>query len=141
MNYLKNFLLILSGFYFNYSIAQTSTPNGMVYQAVARDGSGNLATKRTIYIQTTVLKGTATGTVMYSDEHKVISNADAMFTIIVGQGKYLSGSHSKLTDIPWDKDKYFFNLKICVAPSLPKWGWTPSYTDMGTWYRQANKTG
>ena len=124
------FIIIL--FCKNYSIAQTSTPNGMIYQAVARDGSGNLATKRTIYVQTTVLKGTATGTVMYSDEHKVISNADAMFTIIVGQGKYLSGSHSKLTDIPWDKDKYFFNLKICVAPSLPKWGWTPSYTDMGT---------
>jgi hypothetical protein len=121
------FFLIINSIF-----AQNLPPNGMIYQAVARDGSGNLATKRNIYVQTTVLKGTATGTVMYSDEHKVISNADAMFTIIVGQGKYLSGSHTKLTDIPWDKDKYFFNLKICVAPSLPKWGWTPSYTDMGT---------
>ncbi|MEY4003595.1 MAG: hypothetical protein RIT07_1637, partial [Bacteroidota bacterium] len=26
--------------------AQTTSPNGMIYQAVARDGSGNLAAKR-----------------------------------------------------------------------------------------------
>ena len=112
--------------------AQTAPPNGMIYQAVARDGSGNLAVRRTIYVQTTVLKGSATGTVMYADEHKVNSNADAMFTVIVGQGTYLSGAFKKLTDIPWDKDKYFFNLKICVAPTLPGTGWKPSYTDMGT---------
>lgn len=116
----------------NSTFAQTAPPNGMIYQAVARDGSGNLAAKRTIYVQTTVLKGSATGTVMYADEHKVSSNADAMFTVIVGQGTYLSGIHSKLADIPWDKDKYFFNLKICVAPTLPKTGWNKKFTDMGT---------
>jgi hypothetical protein len=116
----------------NITLAQTAPPNGMIYQAVARDGSGNLAAKRTIYVQTTVLKGSATGTVMYSDEHKVTSNADAMFTVIVGQGTYLSGIYSKLANIPWDKDKYFFNLKICVAPTLPKTGWNKKYTDMGT---------
>ncbi|MFN5890057.1 MAG: hypothetical protein ACK448_06645, partial [Bacteroidota bacterium] len=125
---LFSILTIITGFAF----AQTAPPNGMIYQAVARDGSGNLAVRRTIYVQTTVLKGSATGAVMYSDEHKVISNADAMFSVIVGQGKYLSGTYTKLTDIPWDKDKYFFNLKIGVAPSIPRLGWTPSYTDMGT---------
>jgi len=112
--------------------AQTAPPNGMIYQAVARDGSGNLAVRRTIYVQTTVLKGSSTGTVMYADEHKVNSNADAMFTVIVGQGTYLSGAFKKLTDIPWDKDKYFFNLKICVAPSIPGTGWKKKFVDIGT---------
>ncbi len=112
--------------------AQSSPPNGMIYQAVARDASGNLASKRTIYVQTSILKNNSTGTVMYSDEHKVTSNADAMFTLIVGQGTYLTGAFKNITSIPWEKDKYFFNLKICVAPSLPKTGWKPSYTDMGT---------
>jgi hypothetical protein len=112
--------------------AQTAPPNGMIYQAVARDGSGNLAVRRTIYVQTTILKATATGTVMYADEHKVNSNADAMFTVIVGQGTYLSGTFKKLTDIPWDKDKYFFNLKICVAPSIPGTGWKKKFVDIGT---------
>jgi hypothetical protein len=112
--------------------AQTAPPNGMIYQAVARDGSGNLAVRRTIYVQTTVLKGSATGTIMYADEHKVNSNADAMFTVIVGQGTYLSGTFKKLTDIPWDKDKYFFNLKICVAPSIPGTGWKKKFVDIGT---------
>jgi hypothetical protein len=112
--------------------AQTTSPNGMIYQAVARDGSGNLAAKRSILVQTTIHKGSATGTVMYRDEHKVNSNADAMFTVIVGQGTYLSGLYKKIIDIPWGSDKYFFNLKICVTPSIPRWGWKPVYTDMGT---------
>ena len=129
MRYIAIFLTLISIFAIH---AQTAPPNGMLYQAIARDAAGNLAVRRTIYVQTTVLKTSATGTVMYSDEHKVNSNADAMFTVIVGQGKFLTGAYSKLTDIPWGNDKYFFNLKICVAPTLPGTGWKPSYTDMGT---------
>jgi hypothetical protein len=112
--------------------AQTAPPNGMLYQAIARDASGNLAVRRTIYVRTSIIKTSATGTVMYSDEHKVTSNADAMFTVVVGQGSFLSGSYRKISDIPWGDDKYFFNLKISVAPSLPGSSWKPIYTDMGT---------
>jgi hypothetical protein len=112
--------------------AQTAPPNGMLYQAIARDASGNLAVRRTIYVRTSIIKTSATGTVMYSDEHKVTSNADAMFTVVVGQGSFLSGSYRKISDIPWGDDKYFFNLKISVAPSLPGSSWKPTYVDMGT---------
>ena len=112
--------------------AQTAPPNGMIYQAVARDASGNLAAKRTIFVQTTILKNSATGTVMYSDQHKVSSNADAMFTVVVGQGTFVSGTYNKLTNIPWGNDKFFFNIKICIAPTLPGTGWKPVFTDLGT---------
>ncbi len=127
-------ILVLFSFFLSVTClnAQTAPPNGMLYQAVARDASGNLAAKRTIYVRTSILKGSATGTVMYSDEHKVSSNADAMFAVVVGQGKFLSGSYSKFSDIPWGNDKYFFNLKISVAPSLPGSAWKPSYVDVGT---------
>ena len=123
--------LFMAMFSFTGVMAQIA-PSGMVYQAVARDGSGNLAAKRSILVQTTILKSTATGTVMYRDEHKVNSNADGMFTVIVGQGTFLTGLYKKIVDIPWGSDKYFFNLKICVMPSIPRWGWKPVYTDMGT---------
>jgi hypothetical protein len=112
--------------------AQTAPPNSMLYQAVARDAAGNLAVRRSVYVRTSIIKGSATGAVMYSDEHKVTSNADAMFTVVVGQGKYLSGSFTSISNIPWGDDKYFFNLKISVAPSLPGSAWKPSYVDMGT---------
>jgi hypothetical protein len=114
------------------AVGQNTPPDGMLYQAVARDPSGNLATKRTIYVRTSILQGSATGTVIYSDEHKVSSNADAMFAVVVGQGRFLSGSFGKFNDIPWGNDKYFFNLKISVAPSLPGSSWKPVYSDMGT---------
>jgi hypothetical protein len=129
---MANFIGILTLCLSIFQLHAQNTPNGMLYQAVARDASGNLAVKRTIYVQTTILKGSATGTVMYSDEHKVISNADAMFTVVVGQGKFLTGVYSKLIEIPWGSDKYFFNVKMCVAPSLPGTGWKMIYSDMGT---------
>lgn len=129
----RNIFVLISSLFISSGLsAQTGPPNGMLYQAVARDASGNLATKRTIYVRTSILKGSAAGTVMYSDEHKVISNADAMFTVVVGQGKFISGSYSKFNDIPWGNDKYFFNLKVSVAPSLPGTAWKPVYSDMGT---------
>jgi hypothetical protein len=113
-------------------VAQNAPPNGFLYQAVVRDANGNLAANRTIYVQIAIKKTTATGTTVYADNYVVRSNADAMFSIVIGQGTNKSGTYSNLLSIPWGSDKFFFNLKLCVAPTIPGTGWTPSYRDMGT---------
>jgi trimeric autotransporter adhesin len=113
-------------------VAQNAPPNGFLYQAVVRDANGNLAANRTIYIQIAIKKTTANGTIVYADNYVVQSNADAMFSIVIGQGTNKTGTYSNLLSIPWGSDKFFFNLKLCVAPTLPGTGFTPSYRDMGT---------
>ena len=113
-------------------VGQNAPPNGFLYQAVVRDANGNLAANRTIYIQIAIKKTTATGTTVYADNYVVQSNADAMFSIVIGQGTNKTGTYSNLLSIPWGSDKFFFNLKLCVAPTLPGTGFTPSYRDMGT---------
>jgi hypothetical protein len=113
-------------------VAQNAPPDGFLYQAVVRDANGNLAANRTIYVQIAIKKTTATGSTVYADNYVVRSNADAMFSIVIGQGTNKSGTYSNLLSIPWGSDKFFFNLKLCVAPTIPGTGWTPSYRDMGT---------
>lgn len=113
-------------------LSQINPPNGLIYQALARDPKGNLASKRTIYVKTAILKSAPTGTAVYADEHKISSNNDGLFSFVVGQGTNKSGSYNNVADIPWGQDKYYFNLQLCIAPTLPRNGWTPTYIDMGT---------
>ena len=43
------------------------TPDGILFQAVARDANGNAAAGRNIYAKVNLLKSTATGTSVYAE--------------------------------------------------------------------------
>ncbi len=115
-------------------MAQT-LPTGMMFQAVARDASGNAAASRTIYAMVDVLQKSATGESVYTETHQVISNDDGIFTLIIGgdKGVRVSGV-SSFSNLNWRSEIYFINLKIAIAPSLPTPGWdlAKEYVDMGT---------
>ena len=123
------FVLLFS---FENLIAQTQ-PNGILFQAVARDGSGNAAATRTIYAKVEIHQSTINGESVYTETHQVVSNDDGIFTLIVGNGVRTAGV-TNFTNLNWRYDIYFINLKIAIAPSLPTPGWdlAKEYVDMGT---------
>ena len=57
------------------------TPDGILFQAVARDANGNAAAGRNIYAKVNLLKSTATGTSVYAESFKVVSTDDGVFTL------------------------------------------------------------
>ena len=108
-------------------------PDGILFQAVARDANNNAAGNRNIYIQIYIKKGTVTGSTDYSESYKVVSSSDGIFSIIIGQGTRMSGPASlKLLD--WAKSLYFVNIKIAIEPTLtnPDWKADNNYVDIGT---------
>ena len=109
------------------------TPDGILFQAVARDANGNAAAGRTIYAKVNLLKSTATGTSVYAESFKVVSTDDGVFTIVIGKGSRISGV-AGLSSIAWNEALYFVNIQIAIEPSLPTPGWTAdnNYMDMGT---------
>ncbi|MBP5999549.1 MAG: hypothetical protein KA534_03750 [Sediminibacterium sp.] len=109
------------------------TPDGILFQAVARDVNGNAAAGRNVYAKVAILKGSATGTTTYEESFKVVSTDDGIFTLIIGKGTRLSGV-AGLTSITWNEALYFVNIKIAIEPSLPTPGWNADneYVDMGT---------
>jgi hypothetical protein len=111
----------------------TQSPQGISFQAVARDPSGNAAKLRQVYVIDRILQGTSTGTVVWEERHQVTTNAEGVFTIIVGKGARSGGTSSNFSDINWSTGLYFFSLRIAVAPTLPNPAWTPdaNYVDMG----------
>lgn len=122
-------LLILS---IENTYAQTK-PDGILFQAVARDGAGNAAASRTIYVKIAILKSTATGENIYNETHQVLSNDEGIFTVIIGKGVRTSGVAS-LSNIDWRASVYFFNVNMAIAPSIPTPGWDPNkeYVDLGS---------
>ena len=125
------FLFIL--FCFSNNLIAQVTPDGILFQAVARDANGNAAAGRNIYAKVSILKESATGTSVYAESFKVVSSDDGIFTIVIGKGTRTSGV-AGLTSISWNDALYFVNIKIAIEPSLPTPGWSPDaeYQDMGT---------
>ncbi|MEI7589455.1 MAG: hypothetical protein WCJ68_08155, partial [Chitinophagia bacterium] len=124
------FIIVLFSFE---NIMAQSLPNGILFQAVAKDASGNAAASRTIYATVDIHQKTASGLSVYTETHQVMSNDDGIFTLIVGNGVRTAGA-ANFDNLSWRSEIYFINLKIAIAPSLPTPGWDLSkeYVDMGT---------
>ena len=131
--YFRFLLLIVGVVLSSTSFSQTTVPDGILFQAVARDANGNAAVARTVYAKVSILKGSATGTSVYAESFEVTSSAEGIFTIIIGKGNRTSGV-SNLAAIDWGGANHFLNLKVAIAPTLPNPNWDANneYIDLGT---------
>jgi len=62
------------------------TPQKMSYQAVIRDGSNNLVSNQLIGIKISILEGSATGTVVYTETQTPTTNYNGLVSIEIGGG-------------------------------------------------------
>lgn len=82
-------------------------PQAFNYSAVARNASGQPIASATIGIQTSILKGTTTGPVQYSENHVVNTDAFGLFNLVIGAGAIQSGS---MNSIIWSNDNYYLKV-------------------------------
>ncbi len=94
----KLFLLISFSFLLLISFAQ-HVPQGMKYQAVARNLNGNVIANQQVSLKINlVTQQGSTTTVYYSEVHSVTTNQLGLFTLTIGEGKIEKGTFSS---IPW----------------------------------------
>ncbi|MFN3794299.1 MAG: beta strand repeat-containing protein [Chitinophagaceae bacterium] len=112
----------------------TQVPQGISFQAVARDLQGNPARFRRVFIRGEIREGSASGNPVYVEVFETQTNAEGIFSIVIGRGVVSGANRSPFNRIAWDKAPHFFNLKISVLPSnpIPNWDYTREYQDMGT---------
>ncbi len=94
------------------------TPEKMSYQAVIRNSSDQLVTNQQVGIQISILQGSASGMVVYTEAQTPTTNANGLVSIEIGGGAGFSS-------IDWSNDIYF--IKTETDPT----GGT-SYTITGT---------
>jgi hypothetical protein len=83
-------------------------PQKMSYQAVIRDANGNLLANSNVGIKVSILTGSETGAVVYSETHTKTTNANGLVNLVIGEGTYLSGSFS---GIDWSTLSYFIKTE------------------------------
>jgi hypothetical protein len=114
------------------AIAQSTT--GIFFQAVARDNYSNPAMNRKIYVQSSIIQNTATGTKLLIEEYDVTTDGSGVFSISIGNGRKVGGTATGLMSIDWSKGPFYLNLKVAITPVATSNGWdyTKEWTDMGT---------
>lgn len=119
----KKLITTFSLYVFTIASIFAQAPEKFNYQGVARDNSGNVLPNQNIAIKLSIITGTPTGTVQYSERHVVTTNSFGLFSVKIGEPtSVITGSFAAIT---WASgDKY---VKVELDPTGGS-----SYTDMGT---------
>ena len=142
-----SFLIFTLSIFSNHLFAQTT--NGIFFQAVARDNFSNPAKDRKIYVQSSIIQTTPTGTKVLTEEHQANTDATGVFSISLGNGVRVGGTASSLTTIDWSKGNASIPTVNAGAGTMIQGGfsqssssathyWTASHLDWATHdaYRQ-----
>jgi len=92
------------------------------YQAVARNDQGNVLTNQNVGVKISILQGSASGSVIYAEEHSVSTDGQGLVNLKIGDGNTTNGTFS---DIDWSAGPYF--IEVGMDPSGGS-----SFTTMGT---------
>ncbi len=97
-------------------------PQGIPYQAVARNSSGALLSSTIVSIRFTVRDGLATGVIKYRETHTITTSSQGLFSVNLGEGTPTSGTFSSIN---WSVNDKFLQVEMDPAGGS-------SYVDMGT---------
>ena len=83
-------------------------PQKMSYQAVIRNTSGALVTSTSVGMKISILQGSETGTVAYSETQTASTNANGLVSLEIGAGTVVTGTFA---GINWGNGPYFIKTQ------------------------------
>jgi len=120
----RTLLTILSVLFCAITFAQ-SVPQGINYQAVARDASGAVLMNQALTIQFSVISDITTSAVSWQETHIVTTNDYGLYTAIIGQGTATSvGSSASFDVIDWGASNHLLKVEVDYGGGI--------FVDMGT---------
>ena len=84
-------------------------PQGMNYQAAARDAQGAVLPNQKITIKISLLMGGPSGKTLYREVHDVTTNQLGLFDLTIGQGLPEKGAFA---DIPWSTGEMWIDIAL-----------------------------
>src|ERR1035437_7954274 len=105
--YYSFFLLLTSYLLPLTSALAQAFPQGINYQAVARDNFGNPLAAPTVTVSFTIHQSAITGPTSFSETQTLTTNQFGLFTCVIG-----ATNLPNLDSIAWGKHKYFLEVKV-----------------------------
>ncbi len=101
---------------------KAQTPQAFQYQAVVRDALGNAVPNHAVSLRISIISGSVSGPVVYSETHSTSTNPYGVVIVSIGNGVPVSGTFNTIS---WGNDLYFVQVE-----ADPNGGST--YLNMGT---------
>jgi hypothetical protein len=102
----------------------TNAQTGLNFQGVARTTNNVILASQAITIKLSILQGSATGTADYTETRRVTTNAQGLFTAVIGDTGAIS-TLGNFTNINWKLTPKFLKIEMDVAAGT-------NYITMGT---------
>jgi len=90
-------------------VINAQTPQGINYQGMARDNSGNVLANQTVSLRFSVLSGNINGNAVYVETQTTTTDGFGLFLLMIGQGTAISGT---FTSISWGSNTYFLKAEM-----------------------------
>ncbi len=84
---------------------------GFSYQAVARDADGSLIQNTNVSVRASIVQGSATGQVVYTESHQSSTGQFGMINLKIGQGVPQAGSFE---NIDWSAENQWLKIEMDV---------------------------
>lgn len=91
------------------ALSYAQAPQGMSFQAVARDANGNALSEKTVAIKVEVLQGSTSGSVVYRETHRLATAKNGVVNLQIGQGTATDGTFA---GIDWSRSPYFLRISM-----------------------------
>ena len=103
---IKNYILLVSIVLMCVATLFAQAPQGFTYQAVVRNSKGQLVSNTPVGVRISILQGSSTGALVYSDEYRPQTNANGLFSIIIGSGM------NSISIVDWTQGPYFLKSEV-----------------------------
>ena len=117
----KLIAILASSILFTAGLFAQAPPQGINYQAVARDASGNELPNTPLTVRMGIYSDAAATILVYEETHPVTTNAFGLFNLVIGQGTQTSPG--AFNAILWANSAYYMKVEINGGTG---------FTDMGT---------
>lgn len=103
------------------STAHAQAPLSIPYQAAARSSTGAVLASTPISVRFTIRDSIATGPIKYRETHSITTDANGMFSLVIGQGTPVTGTFAAIN---WGQNAKYQQVELDPAGGS-------SYIDMG----------
>ncbi|WP_312765207.1 collagen-like protein [Epilithonimonas sp.] len=105
-------IVLIAAFALGTYMVSAQAPEKMSYQAIVRNGSGQLLTNQNVAVRVSVLQGSAAGTSVYSERITGTTNVNGLVSLEIGSGTVLSGTFNTIN---WGGNSYYLKTETDPA--------------------------
>lgn len=119
----RRVLLMLVTLFICFNTIAQAPPQGINYQAVARDNNGLILANTPISVKLFIINDIVINTLEYAEEHtSITTNQFGLFTLVIGEGTQIGGLVS-FNNIAWGSGNHYVKVEANTGTG---------YIDMGT---------